>query len=542
MNERIAILGNFNYSFISKALKGKFIIFEEEGFNQWANLFSTNESTLIKFNPKYIFLLFDFNSSKQDSLLEEFISFYSIIETFLLNNPAIQLFVSNIFLSKKNIEVYDNSHTNFHFMNIWTNNLKTLTDKFINVHIVDLFSIITQFGSKNAYSEKLMLLGSIPFGVEISKTISDHIIFLIDKTQTVKHKVLCIDLDNTLWGGVLGDVGPMGIQVGNTSEGIVYLNLQKKILEIKNQGVILCIVSKNDNKIVDEVFALNKNLILTKDDFTIIKANWNNKSDNIIQISQELNIGLQSIVFIDDNPFEREQVRTSLPEVKVVDFDSKSKYLEIVNQTFQNYFFSFKLTNEDTNKGLQYKSIKLRNQVKNSMDFDTYLESLNMEITVGLMQEHEKDRVFQLINKTNQFNLTSIRYELSEFNNFDLAKNPIFVGSVKDRFGDEGLIYVLTSHVINENLIIDNNVMSCRVMGRNIEYSIFQSIELYLIKHGFKTIEAKYVPSSKNKPIKELLNNLNFDLISQSEVEIFYKKNLSSTPINKKLIKAKWKI
>ena len=365
MNERIAILGNFNYSFISKALNGKFIIFEEEGFNQWANLFSTNESTLIKFNPKYIFLLFDFNSSKQDSLLEEFISFYSIIETFLLNNPAIQIFLSNIFLSKKTIEDYDSSHTNFHFMNIWTNNFKALLDKFVNVHIFDLFSIITQFGSKNAYSEKLMLLGSIPFGVEISKTISDHIIFLIDKTQTLKHKVLCIDLDNTLWGGVVGDVGPMGIQVGNTSEGIVYLNLQKKILEIKNQGVILCIVSKNDNKIVDEVFALNKNLILTKDDFTIIKANWNNKSDNIIEISQELNIGLQSIVFIDDNPYEREQVRTSLPEVKVVDFDSKSKYLEIINQTFQDYFFSFKLTNEDTNKGLQYKSIKLRNQVKN---------------------------------------------------------------------------------------------------------------------------------------------------------------------------------
>lgn len=542
MKNKLAILSNFNSAFILKFLENEFELFEEVGFNQWANLFTNFESNLSKFNPNYIFLLFDFNYIYNDSnrIFLNIDSYFQIINDFLQKNPNVQVFVSNIFLSKNIIYPNDHEDYNINLMNIWSKKLNSLANDYINFHIIDLFNLISTYGSSKAYSNKMMLLGSIPYTNDFSKLISDKINSLIRKMASLKHKVLCLDLDNTLWGGVLGDLGANGVHIGNTSEGIIFTEIQKLILQIKNQGVLLCIVSKNDINNVLEVFESNTNMILKKEDFTIIKANWKNKSDNIIEISQELNLGLDSIVFIDDNQFEINEVKASLEGIKVVHFANKNDYIQLINQVYQDYFFSFKLTNEDKNKTKQYETIKLRNQVKNSLTFEEYLKSLEMSISFGLMEEHEKTRVFQLINKTNQFNLNTQRFDLNVFNSLNTIDKPIFVASIKDKFGDEGLIYAMPTHFDNDNFYIDNIVMSCRVMGRNIEQSVFELLESYLLKNGFKYLFSKYIPSRKNKPVKDLLPKLGFELDKIDGNIFYYKKEIVNiTP--KAIVKAKWK-
>lgn len=541
--KKIAILSNVNLSFVNQNLKDKFEIFIEEGFNQWASLFTSPESSLKGFHPEVVFLIFDFNFSdvfNDLSFINTFSYIFDIIKNFVKSNENITFFINNLIFSPYDVKVNDDLNDNYKYAIEWNKHITNLL-KLPSVHLFDLENLFF-INHYDVFSKKLMQLASIPFSVKFCKAISEKISFLISRIGFVRKKVLCLDLDNTLWGGVLGDVGPLGVKIGSKEEGYYYRYFQTQILKIKETGTLLCIVSKNEFSNVEEVFNKNPNLVLKKNDFTIIKANWNPKSQNILEISQELNLGLDSFVFIDDNKFELNEVKSQFPLVETISFEKPEELLNLPSKIYNEYFHAFKLTNEDRNKTNQYESIKKRDQFRNSINnFESFLLSLEMKIIVNRMKKDNFERVFQLINKTNQFNLTTTRYSLDDFNHLVTDKNKyIFVSNVEDKFSNEGLVFVLIGNLIEKNFYIENIVMSCRVMGRNIEYSIFELIENYLFKIGVRSLHGKYISSNKNKPVKDLYNKLGFVIIETNENSKLYRKDFNNNFV-KAIIKASWK-
>ena len=542
--KKIAVLSNVNISFVNQNLKKHFDIFLEEGFNQWGSLFSSTESQLIAFKPEVIFLFFDFNFSNTINDLNysnTFSYFFNLISNFANSHPNIIIFINNLTFYHSSLKVNDDFDISNKYSIEWNKILTSLLN-LINVHLFDLQHLFLQIGQNYAYSQKLMQLGSIPFSNPFCKLISDKINFIVSRIGFIRKKVLCLDLDNTLWGGVLGDLGPLGIKLGNLNEGYIYSQFQSKILKIKESGILLCIVTKNEVSNVEEVFNKNPNLKLKISDFIIVKSNWNPKSQNILEISQELNLGLDSFVFIDDNPFEINEVKTQLPQVEAIGFDNLNDLVNLPEKIYNEYFFAYRLTNEDINKSQQYESIKKRDQFRNSINnFESYLNSLEMEIMVNRLRKDQTDRVLQLINKTNQFNLTTNRFSPNEFS--DLINNQnhyIFVSQVKDKFSNEGLIFVLNGSLLEKKFYIENIVMSCRVMGRHIEFSILELIERYLFSLGVEFLYGKYISSAKNKPVQELFTKFGYEIIEKSDNQINYKKKLNNNNFINSIIKATW--
>jgi len=547
MKKKIAILSNININFLLKSFEKDFEVFKEEGFNQFLQLLSNQESNLTTFKPDFLFLIFDFYfMTGTSSNVEEYIhQVFSTIEIFLQNNNNISLFISNAQFPPNKIQFNDSfSNDSISYSSVWFNMLRNLLNKYHNLHFFDLSNLIIHSGIKNVYSLKYFLISSTPYKIEFFDILYYKIKILLNTIITPRKKVLCIDLDNTIWNGVLGDDGPFGIKFFESPEDKMFLDIQKKLLQIKNLGVLLCIVSKNSINNVREVFEKNTNLILKLTDFTIIKSNWNTKSQNLIEISQELNLGLDSFVFLDDNDFEKNEVKEQLPEVEVIfDFkiDNKILYLDIIDSMFDKYFLSLRLTKEDLMRNNQYEQIKSRNLFKNATSsFGDFIKSLDMKIEVSQMNESQKDRVFQLINKTNQFNLTTQRLSLDEFSSLNTVTNPIYVVKVRDKFADEGLVFVVITKIINSELHIDNIIMSCRVMGREVENSVLSLIEEKYFNQGINTFYGTYIPSKKNNPVQSLYTKWGFKLIDNKNNIYSYKKTISNENMIKPLVKAFW--
>jgi len=544
---KVAFLSNNNLNFINKFFDRHFDFFQEEGFNQLQHLIVNDQSKLYEFKPQFLFLYFDFYFLYNVSFDIEgyFNQIFSAIDLYLSKNTDVMAFINHIYLDRNSISVMnDLSDDSYVITDLWYKYLNQLFIKHKNIFLFDSKKLINKLGTNKVYSYKYYQIASIPFTLDFIEILYKKAIALIHAFQVPRKKVLCIDLDNTIWGGVLGDDGPFGIKLNQTNEDKIYLEIQKKILQIKNLGVLICIVSKNSISNVLEVFEKNHNLILKINDFTIIKANWENKSQNILEISQELNLGLDSFVFLDDNDFEKNEVKKSLPEVEVIlNFSPTRKdlYSDVIDAMYENFFLTFKLTDEDKNRNKQYGIVKLRNSFKNTTSsFNDYLTSLEMKIHVSIMKDYQKDRVFQLINKTNQFNLTTKRISLEEFSNLNQLDSPIFVANLKDKFSDEGLTFIMLTLLKENEVYIENIIMSCRVMGRDLELSVFSLIEKFFFQDGYRKIYGNFIPSKKNSPVKNLYDRLGFKLLKSSENLFQYEKTLDNDNFLVPLITASW--
>ena len=325
-------------------------------------------------------------------------------------------------------------------------------------------------------------------------------------------KCLVLDLDNTLWGGVIGDDGPDKIRIGKeTAEAEAYTAFQEYCLSLRERGVLLAVCSKNTDSIARQGFE-HPESVLKIEHFASFKANWNPKHENLAAIARELNIGLDSLVFIDDNPAERALVASQLPVVAVPDVgDDVTGFIRIIER--ERYFEPLSLSSEDLSRASQYAANSQRsNYASQFADYGEYLDSLQMKAEIGPFKPVYLDRITQLINKTNQFNLTTKRYTAAEVE--EVARNAHYIhlyGKLTDVFGDNGLISVVIGRLEDATLHIETWLMSCRVLKREFELAMLDTLVAYAQANGAREIIGTYIRTPKNGLVVDHYDKLGFE-------------------------------
>ena len=335
-----------------------------------------------------------------------------------------------------------------------------------------------------------------------------------------RKKCLVLDLDNTLWGGILGEDGVDGIQIGGDYPGKAYSYWQRALLQLSRMGVILAVCSKNNEADVLEAWEKNPHMVLRREHFSATRINWQDKATNISDIAAELNIGLDSMVFLDDNPAERELVKQMLPQVEVPDFPAKPYLLmPFFKQLVDKYFRIYSVTKEDLAKTEQYRSNALRRAEQSRFaDLDQFLYSLDMQLDIAPADEHNLPRIAQMTQKTNQFNLTTRRYtEADVQQRLDQGWHVYCVG-VSDRFGDNGITgAIFLQPVSDEEVNIDSLLLSCRILGKGIEDAFVKTVLNLMRLDGYRKLSADYIPTAKNGQTADFYDRLGMTCVSEDK-------------------------
>lgn len=394
-------------------------------------------------------------------------------------------------------------------------------NKPLNTQIIDTNKIFTRLGLNNLIDSRFYFttktIYSLDFYKEYVKFINNKLLKINGKLK----KVLIVDCDNTIWGGVLGEEGFNRIEMDtNTNKGGIFSIIQHLLIDANKNGILICICSKNNFDDVIEVFENHKSMILKKENITIFKVNWENKVSNIKQISKELNIGLDSFIFIDDSPFEINNVKQFLPEVALLQVpDNLNDYPKFLMEKL-SYYFIPNTTNEDRIRGKLYIENNIRKVELESHDsIDSYLKSLEMEIQISENDICNIERISQLTQKTNQFNLTTKRYTETEIKNFMNSKtHNVFSFNVSDKFGKNGLTAVVIIELQDfENAKIDSFLMSCRIIGRNIEYFICEYVINFLKEKNIFLIHSDFHKTIKNSQVSDFFDKCGFKLIEHED-------------------------
>jgi len=381
-----------------------------------------------------------------------------------------------------------------------------------NIKIIDIMELYQSFSKEQLIDWKYYFLSQMPINPKLAPQFITWFSRQLDILAMKRKKCIVLDLDNTLWSGILGEDGANGIKMGGDYPGNAYNFLQAYLLELSRMGVILAVCSKNNESDVFTVWENHPDILLRKDNFSAYRINWNNKADNIKEIAQELNIGLDSMVFIDDNPAERELIKQALPEACAPDFPAHPYLLPVfIKQLTDNYFSTYTLTQEDLLKTQQYKENAERAQYKSQFtDMDAYLRSLEINLTIEKLNEFNKTRFAQMTQKTNQFNLTTRRYTETEIQSFADNGGLVYGLRVKDKFGDNGLTGLMIVSLEKQTAYIDTLLLSCRILGKDIEYMFVKYILIKLKDIGIQQVRASYIKTVKNEQVEQFYEKLGF--------------------------------
>jgi FkbH-like protein len=385
--------------------------------------------------------------------------------------------------------------------------------------LIDAAGLANTIGLQNWHDPLQWHSAKLPFAQDLVPLYADYICRTLAAIRGKARKVLVLDLDNTLWGGVIGDDGLEGIRLGQGStEGEAFLAIQRAALEYRARGIVLAVCSKNDDGVARQPFLAHPDMLLKEDHIAVFQANWNDKASNLRAIAEQLNVGIDSLVFLDDNPFEREQVRRELPLVGVPELPQEpALYPRILN--WAGYFEAVTISAEDRKRADFYQANATRNSVMaSSSDMESYLRSLDMVCTIQPFDSIGRARVAQLINKSNQYNLTTRRYTESEVAAMETAQSK-FTMQVRlaDKFGDNGMISVVTFDKSAEVWTNDVWLMSCRVLGRRVEEAILAQVCAAAKGEGAKRLIGHYLPSSKNRMVAEHYGKLGFTLVEEDK-------------------------
>ncbi|NMA06999.1 MAG: HAD-IIIC family phosphatase, partial [Ruminococcaceae bacterium] len=346
-------------------------------------------------------------------------------------------------------------------------------------------------------------------------------------------KVLLLDLDNTLWGGVIGDDGVDGIELGiENPSGIAFSDLQRYAKELKGIGVLLGVVSKNEEGTAKSGFD-HPSSILTVEDFSVFIANWEEKASNIKKATEILNLGSDSFVFADDNPAERELVEHSGLGVSVAKYTIPERFAENISRS--GYFEATSMSEEDLIRADMYTQNAMRESEKSRFtDYGEYLSSLKMKAGMGSFTDRKQKRITQLINKTNQFNPTTRRYTEEEISEIEVDENYIKISArLEDKFGDNGIVCALIAKCWDKTAIIELFVMSCRVFKRDLEKAVFDRLVEIAASKGIESFEASYIKTSKNGFVETLYPDFGFVLINESGEEKIYRYEIEKDYVKK---------
>lgn len=378
-----------------------------------------------------------------------------------------------------------------------------------NIYSFDLANLVMKVGRSKGYNYRLGHLYQMPYTKTFLNVLEKNWISFIQRIFKPDKKVIILDCDNTLWRGIVGEDGLNGIKCNLNHDGIFYYHFQKFLFQKKEEGFLLALCSKNNQKDVKKAFN-EKQMPLKWDDFILKKINWEDKQYNIRKIAEELSLGLDSLIFIDDSDFEINSIKTILPDVHSIQVeDSYSNFYRIT----EDYVFAKKnLTQEDRNKTDQYIQEFKRNEIENKSEtFDEYIKSLNINIDVKCNPKESWGRISQLTEKTNQFNFNKKIYSAKDFEELTKKnKISVYTLNVNDRFGDYGLVGVIIVRENSGKPILENYIMSCRALGRRIEYDFYNEVyKMIKEKYNSEWQEIKFKKTDRNKPAEKFYKKIN---------------------------------
>lgn len=532
---KVSLLGDTATQFLATAIKGEGF---ERGYN--INLFEADynqverqvldpTSDLYKYDAKYTVVFQSTHKlleqyslmpvSEWNTLADERINFIHTIceniggKIICYNYPEIEDAIFGSYANKVTGSFsYQIRKLNFELMN--------LAQEYPNLFICDIAGIQNKYGRNFMFDSTVYVSTEMILSIDALPYVASRTLDIITSIEGKFKKCLILDLDNTVWGGVVGDDGWENIQVGHgLGIGKAFTEFQEWVKKLKNRGIIVCICSKNDEDKAKEPFEKNPEMVLKLDDISVFVANWENKADNIRTIQSILNIGFDSMVFLDDNPFERTMVRENVTGVTVPELpEDPGEYLEFLYS--QNLFetASYSSADKDRTKQYQVEAQRVSTAKKFSNEAD-FLKSIDMVCEVKPFDSFNTPRVAQLSQRSNQFNLRTIRYtedDVTSMNND--SHYGCFSFSLRDKFGDNGLICVVILEKTDEETMFFNTwFMSCRVLKRGMENFTLNTIVEYAKEHGFKRLVGEYLPTLKNQMVEHHFPNLGFTKIEGAE-------------------------
>ncbi|WP_372365623.1 thioester reductase domain-containing protein [Candidatus Uabimicrobium sp. HlEnr_7] len=389
-----------------------------------------------------------------------------------------------------------------------------IADKCKNIQILDFRKLDKSYEIGRVYDEARDQLGHIPFTQNYFAAMAIELSKKIFLSLQQPHKVIVLDCDNTLWSGVCGEDGYDGVEISKP-----FQELQEFMIEQMQSGKILCIASKNREQDVQEVFEKNSNMILQEKHIVTSRVNWQPKSQNIKQMSEELQLGLNSFIFIDDNPAECAEVKSTLPQVCVLHIPKNSSKIMSTVRHFWPLELATAATTEDKKRTQMYIENKQRKDLEeNVVRFDDFLEQLQVEINIEPLVEKKLPRAAQLTQRTNQFNATTIRRSESDiYNLLQNSRFEVFSVDVKDKFGDYGFVGLMVCEIQEKDVICETFLMSCRVLGRKVETTMLQELAKFARKNECTHLCLDFVPSERNEPLYNFYSSLDSSLSLQGE-------------------------
>lgn len=527
---KIALLGDTPTQLLHTALKGygfeaqlNFDIYEPE-FQQAEREIMDSGSGLYTFKPAFAIVFF-----AAEELLKKFarlplhekhvfaekqLSHYETLLTTYSHNGSGNIILLNFCMLPDN--VYGNFANKTSASFTWqlraiNAGLMQLAQKHNNLFIVDIDALQTMAGFSNRLNQAVYINTGIVTEPGFLVGLVKNITQVVQAVQGRFNKCIIVDLDNTMWGGVIGDDGINNIQIGSLGIGKVFTDLQLWVKQLKERGIIVAVCSKNDEAVAREAFEQHPEMELRMDDIAVFAVNWDNKADNIRYIQKVLNIGLDSMVFIDDNPFERNLVRKELPAVTVPELpEDPAGYLAYLQQL--NLFETASFTLEDTHRNGQYKKEAERIKAKEIFtNEDDYLASLDMRVKIGRFNSFSIPRIAQLSQRSNQFNLRTIRYAEKDVERIAGSNDYlVFDFSLADKYGDYGLVSMVVLQKQQDAYFIENWLMSCRVLKRGMENFVLNYLVHQALSQGAVKLLGEYLPTAKNSMVKDFFATLGF--------------------------------
>lgn len=528
---RLALLADNSIQLLSREIKSQadfaklnVEIFESD-YGQINQVINDSLSPLYEFCPTLITILHSVEVMREEFYrlpladryqfsIKKIAELQDLISTINQNLPDARVIVSN--LAELQDGIYGNGANKYansflYAIRKYNLSLMELAQNNGNLHVLDIALLQSLIGRERFYDPRLYVNASMSFSVDSHEPIAKNIIDLVRVFQGGAKKCLILDLDNTLWGGIIGDDGVEKIEVGDLGQGKSFTLLQCWAKELKERGVLLAICSKNTESVAKEPFISHPDMHLRLEDIAVFVANWEDKASNIRKIQESLNIGFDSMVFIDDNRFERELVRSLLPTVTVPEMPEDPaeylNYLESLN-LFEAGILSVLDRDRTTLIQTELERKKMEGQFTNPKDF---LKNLEMKAILSKFNKFNTPRIAQLSERSNQYNLRTIRYSEQDIQN--ISQDPNYMGiavSLGDRLGDHGLIAVVVLRQEVDTLFIENWLMSCRVLKRGVEHVTLNKIVALAREKGCKRIKGEYLPTKKNALVENHFQDLNF--------------------------------
>ena len=393
-------------------------------------------------------------------------------------------------------------------------------DCYKDVYVVDEERVQARSGKARATDPRLWLTARMAWSDSVLPALAKEYVRFLKPYKALSRKCIVLDLDNTLWGGVVGEDGVGGIQLGADAPGNAFVAFQRELERLWRRGILLAVASKNNLDDATAVFEQHPAMVLKQSHFAAQRINWQPKSDNVREIAKELNIGLDSLVFLDDNPVERAKMRAELPQVLTVELPSDPAYYRSALLEL-DVFDSLALTEEDRRRNQLYSEQRARRDFESTLDtgggsLEEFLRELDMVMEIEPDSAQTMPRIVQLTNKTNQFNLTTRRYGEAQIAGMKAAGAEIFTTRVTDRFGDNGYVGVAILTPTSTDMVeVDTLLLSCRVMGRGVETAFLAFLADRARERGARRLHGRYIPTAKNAPVRNFYREHGFTLIGQ---------------------------